>query len=400
MQACAALATATSSLGRLVDYVTCSATGGGAAAQNTPLAAAVLGAALTIYVALIGYQLMLGRAYDPRAAAFSALRMGVVIAFCTSGSAYGVIVERVALEGPFELASAIVSPTGPALSRPAEAAETLQVLYDQVRTGVRRQAADVVSGRAETADTPAAGGQTSLLSAGERPAAPTFESQAGQGLLISSVGTYLALRMAAGLLLALGPLLIPLGLFNITLGLVEGWIRALIGVTLGAASAIVISAYELSFLQGELARATPDDPTALDERGLHAIVLVFGVAGWIAAAAFTLVAFGFRPRWFVLPRIARPAADPPASPSLVAASRATTGSVATPSRAQMLAGVIVDQGRLRREAETRAEAVSPRTSTTLDQVGLVHQGYASRLGERRAPRLGATSSVASRERRK
>lgn len=404
MSACAPSDATTSSLGRLVDYVTCNAPGIGAvsAAQHTPLAAPILGAALTLYVALIGYQLMLGRAYDPRAAALSALRVGLVIALCTSWSGYGVLVERVALEGPFELASAILPSSSPALSRPARTAERLQALYDQIRTGVRHAPGEGAPGP----DAQSSRGQTPQAPTAERPPPPptsTFESQTGQSLLLSGVGTYLAMRVAAGLLLAVGPLLIPLALFDVTLGLVEGWVRALVGVTLGAASAIVISAYELDFLQAELARALPGDPAALDERGLQSIVLVFGAAGWITAVAFAVVAMGFRPRWFRLPPLGTLTMEKgqPEGEDLPSRAPVADRSTAAPSRAQALAGAIVDQGRMQRAAgAARGAPATPREASTADQASPPNHGYANALGMRRAPRLGLTTSVASRERRR
>lgn len=57
------------------------------------------------------------------------------------------------------------------------------------------------------------------------------------------------LRIAAGLLLALGPLFITFLLFEGTRGLFEGWLRGLIAAALGAVATAIVLAIELAFLE-------------------------------------------------------------------------------------------------------------------------------------------------------
>jgi type IV secretion system protein VirB6 len=73
--------------------------------------AAAFTAMLTIYVALIGYQLMIGRG-GLRVADLptSALKIGLIFAFLTSWAAYQTLVFDFLFDGPSEIVSALVGP--------------------------------------------------------------------------------------------------------------------------------------------------------------------------------------------------------------------------------------------------------------------------------------------------
>ena len=64
---------------------------------------------LTIYVALIGYRLLLGQAFDLRNAVLAALRLGIVIALATSWPTFETLIYRVSIEGPAEIAAVAVT---------------------------------------------------------------------------------------------------------------------------------------------------------------------------------------------------------------------------------------------------------------------------------------------------
>jgi type IV secretion system protein VirB6 len=71
--------------------------------------AEILTALMTIYVAVIGYRLMLGRAgLSPSQFALTAVKLGVVLTLATQWSAYQTLVYRFLFDGPQQLADGIL----------------------------------------------------------------------------------------------------------------------------------------------------------------------------------------------------------------------------------------------------------------------------------------------------
>src|SRR5699024_9265543 len=62
--------------------------------------------------------------------------------------------------------------------------------------------------------------------------------------LVTALGGFAAVRLVAGLLLALGPFFIAFLLFDGTRGLFEGWVRGLAAAALGAVAVTVILGVE------------------------------------------------------------------------------------------------------------------------------------------------------------
>src|SRR5579863_9579422 len=67
---------------------------------------------LTIYVAVIGYRLLLGGQITIREGVFSAIRLGFVLALATQWAAYQPLVYDVVVGGPADLASRVLAPGG------------------------------------------------------------------------------------------------------------------------------------------------------------------------------------------------------------------------------------------------------------------------------------------------
>lgn len=258
-------------LGRLSDYVEChadAASRAGFEAQGGALTTAVLSGCLLLYVALIGYRMMLGQTHDARAVALAAARAGLVIALASSWASYQPMVQALVLRGPPEIAAAVLGPAGLNPLTPAQAAKALR----------DDRPAELV--------TPAPG----------PPQAPGSAPRGAGELRPSTTTAWLALRLIAGVLLGLGPLLIPLALFDTTLGLVEGWARSLMGVLLGSAAVLIITTLEYDFFKAEMARDAGAD--------FASTAPVFGLVGWIAPAAMVGVACCFRFARFRLPQLA------------------------------------------------------------------------------------------------
>ncbi len=121
--------------------------------------------------------------------------------------------------------------------------------------------------------------------------------------LAGAIGSLAAVRLIAGLLLALGPFFIAFLLFDGTRGLFEGWLRVLAGAALGALGSAILLGVELALLEPWLiqllAIRAADQPITGVPVELFAVTLVFALALLAVLVAAGRVAFGFRlpPAW-------------------------------------------------------------------------------------------------------
>ena len=83
-----------------------------ALAQSGSIAGMLLGTALTLFVALFGYRLLLGETPGARDAVTAVVKVGIVLVLATSWPAFRTLAYDVALRGPAELAGAIGGPSG------------------------------------------------------------------------------------------------------------------------------------------------------------------------------------------------------------------------------------------------------------------------------------------------
>lgn len=303
MEACASPDISLGVVLRLSTYVDCQARALGENGFQMliggPIVTGLLSGLVTVFVALIGYRLMLGQQPTLRDGIGLTVRLGMVLALVTGWPAFQTLVYRVAVDGPVELAAVLLPATG--LS--AEGLDArVQQAYDTLRLGG-------VSGMQPTpSPTPAAGtdrqGQASGSSAiaPALPAGPYAQPSLPQTATIfaaSTIGVTSALRIAVGVLLALGPLAILGLLFDTTLGLFSGWIRALAGSALGVIAATMVTALDLMLVEGELGnwQAVERGVTVIDPGGLTTIVLCFIPAMAIGVWAATRMASAFRLSW-------------------------------------------------------------------------------------------------------
>jgi type IV secretion system protein VirB6 len=246
-----------------------------------------LTAILTIYVAFIGYRLMLGQS-QLRVTEFAvlAVKIGAVLALATQWDAYQALIYRFLFEAPQQLASTLlgaVRPAGPGLG-------------DNVFDGLQR-AFDDLSGFA-TQYASHAQPQASPLMGGAGLGALMLNLSAAT-LLLSSLGVLLAAKIVLSLLLAVGPIFIGLFLFDGTRSLFEGWLRAAIAFAFAPFASILLLGVALTMLEPSLLQMED-----LRGRGVFALepvysvatlVLVFGgvsvgaiIAGGMIARAFRL----------------------------------------------------------------------------------------------------------------
>jgi type IV secretion system protein VirB6 len=407
--ACSPAGTEATLLGDLAGYADCSAQALGQSGFGGGLPVGMLGACLTVYVALLGYRMLLGEAFDARAIVMAAVRVGLVVTFCLSWPSFEQVFYRVVIDGPAEIASGALNGASPGLrelgARAQRDYETVQ--FDRGNAtpvgvsiaGAPGQPAPSQQGPPGFSGQPGPGQPPGL----QQTAGPKPVTTPGAVFLASASGGLIAVRLAAGLLLAVGPLIIALGLFDSGLGLVEGWLRALAGATLASAGLMVTSLLELDFVDAHV-NVPPTD--MLSPQGLMVIGIVFSVVSLVMLAATAAAARGLR-----LPSPLR-ATSARADWSVAgqgttiggAAQDETRGAAPEPaSRAQSIADAIASQARREQTAGTTGPDVGARRlGVARPDREAAGGGDASRpapLGQslRRTPRARRSVSVTRRE---
>lgn len=336
---------------------------------------------LTIFVALIGYRMLVGETPSLREAVLTLAKLGLALSLATSWSAYRPLVYDVTLFAPAQLAASIGSaaqvPSANGLLARLDGVDrsvnTLETLAAAPGSGVRLTDGDLRS---------------------LRSARTLF--------LTSAIAVFGFVRMAAGLLLALGPLFASLLLFEATRGLVAGWLRGLTGTLLAAYASAVVFGIQLSLLEPwltSLAEGSPEAGVGRQAALLLAVVTAFAVALAGVVALMLGVAASFR-----LP--ARYAMSRGFDPSHALASRQATepavGLASAPqddrSRARRVADVVA-------ATERRGEASAPASASQRlfaahagAGVGEVSDQHATRAAAAPSRRTAARVSATARDR--
>lgn len=400
---CPAIADAGGSLLQsLAGYIDCNAQSLGQSGFAGALPPAFLASCLTIYVALIGYRFLLGQPLDARDAVLAALRVGLVITLCTSWPAFETLAYRVAIDGPGEVAGGVLGGQAPDAG---ELARRAQEDFDAIQAGFHPQQAGAAQDGSSSA--PLAASPTPYVTVRSLPppnlnGAPSL-NQSGEVFFVTTLGAFLAARLVAGIFLALGPLIIALALFDTTLGLVEGWIRALVGAVLATAGISIVTALELTFIEAQLPLPPPNP---LAGQGLLLVAAVFAVAIVAVVAAAGLAARGLRfPARTARPvgQLASPALQPP--PDMRSASIFSDRREESISRTQRVVDAIAAQGRRERmDGGEAAEGLQGRRATRAvrrpdggqEGVSLAPLGHSLR----RTPSARRSATVSRRESRR
>ena len=331
---------------------------------------AALTAALTLYIALIGWRLLFApdgaRLSDgPR----SALKIGAVLALVGSWNLFQTLVFDVASKAPAELAAAISVRSVGGEAAMADPVGRLQVAYDQLAASASAfaKAGDAaarpqapIAGAAANPDLDAERAEAAARAAGAAHALTV-----AQGLVLTAhAGLVAASTLAVGVLGAVGPVFIVLFLFRQTRGFFTGWVRALAAAALVSAGTWVLILLMLRVLDPWLVTlAEQRELRALDPRTAMtaaSIVEVFTAAQAAMVLLAAGVAFAFR-----LGSSPRTAAVAAASPSERETGRAPAELI---SRAGLLADqlrrfdpVLEARGRVAeaRAAAARAGSASP-----------------------------------------
>lgn len=265
------------------------------AAPGSTLALMLMGF-LTLFVALFGYRLLLGQGPDIRTGVVAFVKIGIVFALATSWGAYSTLVYDVVNRGPAELASEI----GTSSALPGTRGDLVARLDGADRAFV----ALTVFGEGR----PPPGFETNPAATNIPPQPyPGFNTYAIAGsrmlFLIAAIAGLGAVRLVAGLLLAVGPFFIAFLLFENTRSLFEGWIRVLAGAALAALGISIALAVELAFIEpwltDLLARRSADEWMPGMPVELFVVTFAFAliVLAMLYASAKTVFAFRLAPAW-------------------------------------------------------------------------------------------------------
>ena len=284
--------------------------GYGAVAQpNSPLAPA-LTAMLTLYIAFIGYRLLVGRApLQIGELTITVLKFGAVLALATNWPTYRDLVFETLFRGPEQLAAslmAVVQPSDSAL--PGNPFDGLQVAYDELQRSALFFSQHSL-------------GTASPLQGGNAGAALALNASALL-MLLTSLGAVLAAKIVLGLLLGLGPVFVAFLLFDATRGIFEGWLRASIAFALAPLMAVLGLVVQLTLIEPQLLLLADQRSQGLvDVAPANAIFLLTLISTLVSVAlaiAVGLVANGLRLRWTPVAAASSPQAVFVASSSAVA----------------------------------------------------------------------------------
>ena len=365
---------------------------------------------LTIYVAIIGYRLILGQAgltLGELVPHF--VKIGLILALVTNWPAYQALVFGVLFHGPEQLADVITGQAAGATH--GGILDAVQTLFNRLtdyagNAWTQRPALSalpvapitppVIPGAISPAATLPAAATSALpfaLGAAQFVAALLWLS-AGV-MLAASIGVLLVVRIILALLLLFGPVFVAFALFAPTRGLFEGWLRTAVKFALVPLFTLPLTAV-MVLLAGPLAAGLGDSPivTIRDGPVLPIALIVFVFAAVIVQAARLGggIAGGIRlPRGRVVP----------ASSNTVTTIGSAGGSqtIIAPSRAEGIAQVVA--GSSRRigfdgggESNTTPEAIlATRTITSQGASTPIIADSAGRLGQGYRRLTVATSSA-------
>ena len=295
---CATVQSGDHFLGGVLSQIDCQAQtigayGFGALADPNSAAAALLLAALTLFVALFGVRLMFGEAPSGRDLVGEMLKIGIVLTLATSWPAWRIVAYQVVLQGP----SGIAGSVGSAAGLPGGQGDLNQRL-DNLDQGIISLTA-FGTGRLT-------GGIVGSTDLGDSARGIALADQTGFGwgrvaFLTGTIGPLALVRLAAGILLALAPLMACLLLFGGTRDIFMGWLRGLGACALGAIVLSLIYGTELSMLEGwlrvALAQREANVMTVAAPTELLALALAFTVAAVGALVLVMRLVFFASPNW-------------------------------------------------------------------------------------------------------
>lgn len=298
--ACTSIQTGASFLSATLSHVDCQAQTigsygfGALASPGSPVFLALSGL-LTIFIALFGIRLMLGDGLGPRDLVTDVFKLGIVLTLATSWPAWRIIGYDTVINGPAEIAGAIGEPAGLGDGSTGDLQVRLQRLDDAIVT-----ITIYGSGRL-TGGTPAG----NALGDSFQGIALADQFALGMGrasFLAGVIGPHAIVRMGAGVLLALAPLMAGLLLFSPFSGVFVGWARGLGFCLIAGTGLSLVQAAELAMAepwaadvisQRASSTLTPSAPTELLVLAMAFSILSVGML-WLSARIAFFSSLGFQ----------------------------------------------------------------------------------------------------------
>lgn len=344
-------------------YAALSAPGGATAAALTGL--------MVVAVALFGYRLLLGRGFALSDMMALAVRLGVVILIAASWASWQTLAYDTLARGPTRIAQDLVV----ALDAPAPLAGVQSALDDIEKANVGwRTRAGIAS--------PLVGGP---------PSSAMMLNVSAFLLTLTTVGALIISRIVLALLLAIAPVMAGFVLFGATRGLIEGWLRAMIGFALLPLAVLTLCAVELAVLEPLLAQMLEEQARGKFEApsvtGVGLVVIVFSLAIVAAARALGSIARGLRlPDSQGRATETEPAAS--SSSSSVPGARAVVTAESKPEIRNPIAAVLESAAR-RDSARTELRTVAGELRATHGGPAPLRAPAPAALGSARSPHFVA-----------
>jgi type IV secretion system protein VirB6 len=322
--ACPAVHTGEAFLAGALAHVDCQALtigayGYGALADPGSPVILALGSLLTVFIALFGVRLLLGYPLAKRDVVTDVLRIGIVLTLATSWPAWRVLGYELVITGPQDIARTV----GLASALPGSGGDLVN--------------------RLQTVD--AAIAALNAWGSGRLGVATGDWFQLGfarSAFLTGTLAPLALMRLMAGILLALAPLMAGLMLFGWTRSLFAGWVKGLAATFLGSLALTLVLGAELALLEPWLQDAL--QKRAIDQQTLEAPVEIL-----VATLVFALVSFGvlalmarvaFHPASWLSVMVEPIARETRQEEQELARPRALTGPGAPPSQAQSVSFAI------------------------------------------------------------
>ena len=358
MSACPPIVTGNDFLERALTHIDCQAQvigsyGYVALGQPGSVASLLVTGLLTLFVAFFGIRLLFGPRPDGRDVVSDVLKIGIVLALAFSWPAFRTVIYDVTLKGPAEIASVIQasSSNGGTNDFTSRLQKVDNDLLQFAELGAGRNEEQFIGGQAPTRNL--AG--TNLQDENAFGSARLF-------FLSSVMGTLALLRIAAGLLLALAPIVAGLYFFAQSRGIFAGWLKGLVFTIAGSVGATIILAVQLAVVEPWLADAIrlrgssfalPSAPTEI-----YAIMLAFAIVQ--IAMLWLMAKVVFYRGWLTLPEFAL--RRPSSAVAQPVAAAALDRSTETILRAERIRNSV--ENSVRRESFNTDNRVLSQTSNT------------------------------------
>lgn len=332
---------------------------------DTWFAAAFTGL-LTLYIALLGYQILFGRGgLRVTELPFTAVKIGLILAFLSSWAAYQTVVFNLLFDGPAEIMKTLLAPLATQGSGfDGDVMASVESTFSDLS-----KAAGVYGGMSSVSANILQGGP--MLGSG-------LLWLCSMILLLGTLGLIVATKIVLAFLLAVGPIFIGLLLFDATRGLFDGWFRATLSFALAPLAVNIFGAVMLMIMQPFVALLMRNSSKNVFDMGpvmtLMLIVAVFTIVLAFGLRAVAGIASGFGSR----PTRSESRSTPAAPPQTPLGNSSNERAEAVASRIAM-----IDRNYGVETTPLIAYAVddSRRTGAIADAVSQQQLPAASRLGQ-------------------